>query len=172
MTDKIPSLSARLRLSEIANNEKVEMKLGKKKYNIHRLGNWTSTRVMELIWKSQLLIQNGDNMTLNVDALTCNRLVTPKIISYAILKYPWKIRLFHWAFWRKINRKYSQEDYTAAISKIFSYAVDLDFYLSNLTYLLQAAMPEVMMAKETMLSIVAKQNSAQKTTLSSPSTDK
>ena len=172
MTEKTPSLSARLRLSEIANNEKVEMKLGRKKYNIHRLGNWTSTRVMELIWKSQLLIQNGNSMTLNVDALTCNRLVTPKIISYAILKYPWKIRLFHWALWRKINRKYSQEDYTAAISKIFSYAVDLDFYLSNLTYLLQAAMPEVMMAKETMLSIVAKQNSAQKTTLSSPSTDK
>ena len=80
--------------------------------------------------------------------------------------------MFHWAFWRKINKKYSQEDYTPALNKIFSYGVDLDFYLSNLTFLLQAAMPEVMMAKETMLSIVARQNSAQKTTSSLPSTGK
>ena len=172
MAEKTPSLSARLRLNEIANNEKVEMKLGKKNYNIHRLGNWTSMKIMDLIWKSQTIIQNGNELTLNIDALICNRLVAPKVISYAILKYPWKIRMFHWAFWRKINKKYSQEDYAPALNKIFSYGVDLDFYLSNLTFLLQAAMPEVMMAKETMLSIVARQNSAQKTTSSSPSTDK
>lgn len=172
MMDKTPSLAARLRLNEIANNEKVEMKLGKKTYKIHRLGNWTSMKIMDLTWRSQTIIQNSNELTLNIDALICNRLVAPKIISYAILKYPWKIKLFHWAFWRKINKKYSQEDYTPALHKIYSYGVDLDFYLSNLTFLLQAAMPEVMMAKETMLSIVAKQNSAQKTTSLSPSTDK
>ena len=171
-TEKGASLAAQLKLREIAENKKMSITLGKRTYKVHRLGNWTSTKITELMWKSQILVKEGSNMEINMDALINNRTVVPRVLSYAILKYPWKIRLFHWWTWRRINRDYTQEQYKEALSKIFSYGMDLDFYLSNLTFLLQAAMPEVMMAKETMLSIVAKQNSAQKTTSLSPSTDK
>ncbi len=170
--EKGASLAAQLKLREIAENKKMSITLGKRTYKVHRLGNWTSTKITELMWKSQILVKEGSNMEINMDALINNRTVVPRVLSYAILKYPWKIRLFHWWTWRRINRDYTQEQYKEALSKIFSYGMDLDFYLSNLTFLLQAAMPEMMMAKETISSIAAKQNSERKTTSSSRSTGK
>lgn len=171
-TEKGASLAAQLKLREIAENKKMSITLGKSTYKVHRLGNWTSTKITELMWRSQMLVKEGANLEINMDALMNNRTVVPRVLSYAILKYPWKIRLFHWWAWRKIDRTYTQEQYKDALGKIFSYGMDLDFYLSNLTFLLQAAMPEMMMAKETISSIAARQSSEQKTTLSSPSTDK
>lgn len=171
-TEKGASLAAQLKLREIAENKKMSITLGKSTYKVHRLGNWTSTKITELMWRSQMLVKDGANLEINMDALMNNRTVVPRVLSYAILKYPWKIRLFHWWTWRKIDRTYTQEQYKDALGKIFSYGMDLDFYLSNLTFLLQAAMPEMMMAKETISSIAARQSSEQKTTSSSPSTDK
>jgi hypothetical protein len=171
-TEKGASLAAQLKLREIAENKKMSITLGKSTYKVHRLGNWTSTKITELMWRSQMLVKEGANLEINMDALMNNRTVVPRVLSYAILKYPWKIRLFHWWAWRKIDRTYTQEQYKDALGKIFSYGMDLDFYLSNLTFLLQAAMPEMMMAKETISSIAARQSSEQKTTSSSPSTDK
>lgn len=171
-TEKGASLAAQLKLREIAENKKMSITLGKSTYKVHRLGNWTSTKITELMWRSQMLVKEGANLEINMDALMNNRTVVPRVLSYAILKYPWKIRLFHWWVWRKIDRTYTQEQYKDALGKIFSYGMDLDFYLSNLTFLLQAAMPEMMMAKETISSIAARQSSEQKTTSSSPSTDK
>lgn len=171
-TEKGASLAAQLKLREIAENKKMSITLGKSTYKVHRLGNWTSTKITELMWRSQMLVKEGANLEINMDALMNNRTVVPRVLSYAILKYPWKIRLFHWWTWRKIDRTYTQEQYKDALGKIFSYGMDLDFYLSNLTFLLQAAMPEMMMAKETISSIAARQSSEQKTTSSSPSTDK
>lgn len=171
-SEKGASLAAQLKLREIAENRKMSITLGNRTYKVHRLGNWTSTKITELMWKSQILVKEGSNMEINMDALINNRTVVPRVLSYAILKYPWKIRLFHWWTWRRINRDYTQEQYKEALSKIFSYGMDLDFYLSNLTFLLQAAMPEMMMAKETISSIAAKQSSERKTMSSLPSTDK
>lgn len=171
-TEKGASLAAQLKIREIAENKKMSITLGKSTYKVHRLGNWTSTKITELMWQSQMLVKEGANLEINMDALMNNRTVVPRVLSYAILKYPWKIRLFHWWAWRKIDRTYTQEQYKDALGKIFSYGMDLDFYLSNLTFLLQAAMPEMMMAKETISSIAARQSSEQKTTSSSPSTDK
>lgn len=170
--EKGASLAAQLKLREIAENRKMSITLGNRTYKVHRLGNWTSTKITELMWRSQMLVKEGANLEINMDALMNNRTVVPRVLSYAILKYPWKIRLFHWWTWRKIDRTYTQEQYKDALGKIFSYGMDLDFYLSNLTFLLQAAMPEMMMAKETISSIAARQSSEQKTMSSLPSTDK
>lgn len=166
------SLAAQLKLREIADNRRMTITMGNKEYKVHRLGNWTSTKITELMWKSQMLVTEGQNLEINMNALVNNRTVVPRVLSYAILKYPWKIRLFQWYMWRKIDRLYTQEQYKEALGKIFSYGMDLDFYLSNLTFLLQAAMPEMMMAKETISSIAARQSSEPKTTSSSRSTDK
>lgn len=163
-TDITESLAAHLKLRDIAENRKVDMKLGNKTYKVHRLCNWTARKITVLLWESRLLIEEEKGVAINMKALVNNRKIVPRVLSYAILKYPWRIRLWHWYMWRMIDRRHTQAEYQEALLTVFGQATDLDFYLSNLTSLLQSAVGEMMMAKETILPIAAAQSSEQKTT--------
>lgn len=154
--DKV--LEIREKLQELEENEKLSFQLGKKTYKIARLGQWTSRKINRLVFNIQK-VRSEENIRESDE----DRLLVPKVISLAILKYPWKIRLFHWYLWRKLDRKYSQEDFLPIISKIIDNS-DMAFFSKNLASLHMAAMMETEITKETITNIAARLKSEQETT--------
>jgi len=154
--DKI--IEIREKLQELEENEKLTFQLGKKIYKIARLGQWTSRKINRLVFDIQRARSEEDIRESDED-----RLLVPKVISLAILKYPWKIKLFHWYLWRKLDRKYSQEDFLPIISKIIDNS-DMAFFSKNLASLHMAAMMETEITKETITNIAARLKSEQETT--------
>lgn len=154
--DKI--IEIREKLQELEENEKLTFQLGKKTYKIARLGQWTSRKINRLIFDIQKSRSEEDIRESDED-----RLLVPKVISLAILKYPWKIKLFHWYLWRKLDRKYSQQDFLPIISKIIDNS-DMAFFSKNLASLHMAAMMETEITKETITNIAARLKSEQETT--------
>ena len=151
-------MELRDQLQQLEQNEKLSFQLGKKTYKIARLGQWTSMRINRLIFELQKKRSEEDIRESDDD-----RLLVPKVISLAILKYPWRIRLFHWYLWRKLNRKYSQQDFLPIISKIIDNS-DMAFFSKNLASLHMAAMMETEITKETITNIAARLKSEQETT--------
>lgn len=154
--DKI--LEIREKLQELEENEKLSFQLGKKTYKIARLSQWTSRKINRLVFQLQKARSQDDIRESDED-----RLLVAKVISLAILKYPWKIRLFHWYLWRKLDRKYSQQDFLPIISKIIDNS-DMAFFSKNLASLHMAAMMETEITKETITNIAARLKSEQETT--------
>ena len=154
--DKI--LEIREKLQELEENEKLSFQLGKKTYKIARLSQWTSRKINRLVFQLQKARSEDDIRESDED-----RLLVAKVISLAILKYPWKIKLFHWYLWRKLDRKYSQQDFLPIISKIIDNS-DMAFFSKNLASLHMAAMMETEITKETITNIAARLKSEQETT--------
>ena len=154
--DKV--LEIREKLQELEENEKLTFQLGKKTYKIARLGQWTSRKINRLVFDIQKARSEEDIRESDED-----RLLVAKVISLAILKYPWKIKLFHWYLWRKLDRKYSQQDFLPIISKIIDNS-DMAFFSKNLASLHMAAMMETEITKETITNIAARLKSEQETT--------
>lgn len=154
--DKV--LELREQLQQLEDNEKLSFQLGKKTYKIARLGQWTAMKINKLIFQLQKKRSEEDIRESDED-----RLLVPKVISLAILKHPWKIKIFHWYLWRKLNRKYSQADFTPIISKIIDNS-DMAFFSKNLASLHMAAMMETEITKETITNIAARLKSEQETT--------
>lgn len=145
-------------LQQLEENERLSFQLGKKTYKIARLSNWTSRKINRLIFALQ-----KDRAELDIRESDADRLLVPKVISLAILKYPWKIKLFHWYLWRKLDKKYSQQDFLPIISKIIDNS-DMAFFSKNLASLHMAAMMETEITKETITNIAARLKSEQETT--------
>ena len=154
--DKV--LEIREKLQELEENEKLSFQLGKKTYKIARLGQWTSRKINRLVFQLQKARSEDDIRESDED-----RLLVAKVISLAILKYPWKIKLFHWCLWRKLDRKYSQQDFLPIISKIIDNS-DMAFFSKNLASLHMAAMMETEITKETITNIAARLKSELETT--------
>ena len=154
--DKV--LEIREKLQELEENEKLSFQLGKKTYKIARLGQWTSRKINRLVFDIQRARSEEDIRESDED-----RLLVPKVISLAILKYPWKIKLFHWYLWRKLDRKYRQQDFLPIISKIIDNS-DMAFFSKNLASLHMAAMMETEITKETITNIAARLKSEQEKT--------
>lgn len=155
-------------LQAIEDNERLSFTLGKKTYRIARLGNWTSRRINKLLYElRRKKLQTADDI-LSSDE---DRKIVAQVVAIAILRFPWRIKLFYWYLWRKLDRKYSQADFSPIISKIIDNS-DMGFFSSNLASLHATATMETMMTKETITNIAAKLNSEQGTTSSSVSTGK
>lgn len=155
-------------LQALEENEKLSFTLGKKTYRIARLGNWTSRRINKLLYElRRKKIETPEDILSSDD----DRKLVAQVVAIAILRFPWRIKLFHWYLWRKLDRKYSQEDFAPIISVLIENS-DMGFFSKNLASLHAAASMETMMTKETITNIAAKLNSEQETTSSSPSTGK
>lgn len=148
------------KLQQLEANEKLSFVLGKKTYRIARLNNWTSRKINRLIFKLQ---EKRFETAKDVTGSDEDRVLMPKIISLAILRRPWKIKLFHWYLWRRLDKKYNQKDFNSVISVIINNS-DMDFFSKNLVSLHMAAMMETEITKETITSIAAKLKSERETT--------
>lgn len=147
-------------LRSLEQNEKLSFTLGKKTYRIARLCNWTSRRINRM-----LLDLRNRKMETSEDVLSSDddRKTVAQVIAVAILRYPWRIKLFYWYLWRKLDRKYNQQDFAPVISKIIDNS-DMVFFSNNLASLHAAATMETMMTKETITNIAARLKSERETT--------
>lgn len=153
--ENIEQLEQQLR--ELEDNEKLSFTLGKKTYRIARLGNWTSRRINKLLYElKRKKLQTADDV-LSSDG---DRKIVAQVVAIAILRFPWRIKMFYWYLWRKLDRKYSQADFAPIISKIVDNS-DMGFFSSNLASLHAASSMETMMTKETITNIAAKLSSEQ-----------
>lgn len=149
----------REQLQQLEENEKLTFTLGNKTYRIARLSNWTSRKINRLIFQLQKM-RSEEEPDRSSDA---DRLLVPQVISMAILRRPWKIRLWHWFLWRKLDKKYGQADFAPIIDVILNNS-DMAFFSKNLASLHMAAMTETEITKETITSIAARLKSEQETT--------
>ena len=157
MTEKIADINEKLQ--KLEDNEKITFTLGKKKYKIARLCNWTSRKINKYIFALQKKkLETADDV---IDSAE-DRVLMPKIISIARLRRPWKIKMFHWYLWRKLDKRYDQSDFEKIISVIINNS-DMAFFSKNLASLHMAAMMETEITKETITSIAAKLKSEQET---------
>lgn len=147
------------KLQDIEKNNPVEFILGKKKYRIDRICNWTMSRIIRSIIHLQK--NHIDNMDDVYDSIQ-DREIVPKIVSLAILKNPWKVKLFHKIHWKMLDRKYGQADFYPIISSLIGNS-DMRFFSQNLVYLHLAAKMETKIAKESITSIAAEQPLGQET---------
>lgn len=155
-------------LQAIEDNEKLSFTLGKKTYRIARLGNWTSRRINKKLYElRRKKLRTAEDMLSSDD----DRKLVAQVVAIMILQYPWRIKFGYWYLWRKLDRKYSQADFTPVISKLIDNS-DMSFFSSNLASLHAASSMETMMTKETITNIAAKLSSEQETTSSSHSTGK
>lgn len=147
------------KLMQIDEGEKLSFKLGSKTYKIARLNNWTMRRINKLIFKLQ-----GKKISTPKDVYNSDddRILIPQVISLAILCKPWKIKLFHGLFWRRLDKKYSQTDFEEIIKVLIDNS-DMTFFSKNLASLHMAAMMETEITKETITTIAAKLNSEHET---------
>lgn len=155
------------KLMELEDNERLTFKLGKREYRIARMGNWTQRQINKKLTKLRLKKLNTASDILDSDD---DRKIIPQVVAIAILKSKIKVRLFYWTLWRKLDRKYGQEDFFPIIDMLINNS-DLGFFSKNLASLHAAVTMEAMMTKETITSITARRKSEQETTSSSNSTE-
>jgi hypothetical protein len=122
------SKEGQLKQHEIRYDVPFEVYLGSKKYHCRYLKEWVSGQISYLIAKcdptQSAEVKDVINLMVNRNTLSA------KCISMLILGSYWKIKLFHWYFWRYIYRNYSSRELTNALTQVYE-ALDLSFFFQN-----------------------------------------
>lgn len=146
---------------ELMDNDKIVIQIGKRKFKAKRLTNWASGKITKLILKGELLLSEDKKQTMV--SFNENRTLAPKCLSLAILGSWWRVKLFHWVFWRYLHYNFTQEQYSPAINKVLDFS-DVKFFFLNTASLQGSVEVEEKMTSQTTKSIIQSQNLGQQTT--------
>jgi len=125
---KQPSAAAQKKQYDIQNDTPFDVPVGKKVYKCRYTKDWTSHRIsIEIVNASPNPIASVSEM---VNLMSTQITLQSKVLSLLILEKPWKIRLFHWYFWRKLYRTTGSRDKSDALLKVYE-ALDLGFFFQN-----------------------------------------
>lgn len=152
-TKKAEKLQADLGL----NNPK-EFSVGGKKYKIHRLSNWVSLKMSELIIESESMHGVEGTRSEMLNAIVRNRTLAPKCISLIMLKSTIKVKLFHWIKWRMLHWFGNQEEYNGILDQILN-DQDTMFFFQNIALLQSSNMMESEMTMMSTKNIIAEHGS-------------
>lgn len=158
MTNK----KAQLRQHEIKEDIPFIVTLGKKQYKCRYLKEWTSGKI------SYLIAQREPNPTADakemIKLMAKNNTLAAKCTSMLILGSYWKIKLFHWYFWRSIYRNSTAHELTDALTIIYQ-ALDLSFFFQNMILLDQMNMLKMRLTKTELKQLSAELASEKKLVL-------
>ena len=124
--------SARLRQHEIKEDIPFIVTLGKKTYKCRYLKEWVSGKISYIISKRDPN-PSADAKEI-IKLMEMNNTLASKSVSMLILGSYWKIRLFHWYFWRKLYRNNSGRELNEALLVVYE-ALDLSFFFQNMILL-------------------------------------
>lgn len=122
------SKSAQLRQHEIANDIPFMVTLGKKTYPCRYLKEWTSGKISYLI--ADVDPEPKADAKEMIALMAKRNTLASKCVSMLILGSYWKIKLFHWYFWRSIYRNNTGRELTEALTTVYE-ALDLSFFFQN-----------------------------------------
>jgi len=156
------SKSAQLRQHEIKEDIPFVVTLGRKSYKCRYLKEWTSGKI------SYLIAQREPNPTADAKEMIAlmakNNTLAAKCTSMLILGSYWKIKLFHWYFWRKLYRNSAARELTEALSTVYE-ALDLSFFFQNMILLDQMNMLKKRLTKTELKQLSAELQSEKKLVL-------
>lgn len=126
------SAAAQRKQYEIKNDIPFKVTLGKKTYKCRYLKEWTSGKISYLIAQREPNPQADAKEMIKI--MAHNNTLSAKCVSMLILGSYWKIKLFHWWFWRSIYRNHSARELTEALATVYE-ALDLSFFFQNMILL-------------------------------------
>jgi len=122
------SPQAQLKQAAIRYDRPFPVTLGKKTYHCRYLKEWVSGQISYLIADSE---PNPKADAKEMIKLMAKKNTTPsKAISLLILGSYWKVKLFHWYFWRSIYRNHTGRELSEALTQVYE-ALDLSFFFQN-----------------------------------------
>lgn len=132
---KQPSAEAQRKQYELSNDKPFVVKIaGGRKFRCRYLKEWTAGKI------SYLIVQRDPNPKAEAKEMIAlmakNNTIASKCVSLLILEKPWKIRLFHWYFWRWIYRRSVARELSEALLVVYE-ALDLQFFFQNMTLIVE-----------------------------------
>ena len=124
--------SAQLRQHELKEDIPFIVTLGRKSYKCRYLKEWVSGKISYLIADADP--EHEPDAKAMIRLMSKKNTLASKCVSMLILGSYWKIKLFHWYFWRKIYRNNTGRELTEALSIIYE-ALDLSFFFQNMILL-------------------------------------
>ncbi len=146
---------------EIDSDMPFSVNLGRRTYKVTYLKEWVGRRFSYEIAKKNSLLESESENYNQLKALDEVGSLPSKCLSIAILNNWFKIKLFHWAFWRYISIKYTQSEINKAISDIAD-ALELEVFFYNIASLENLNQLRVKMTQVEALQYRQEQVSAQK----------
>lgn len=109
-------------------NRATEVKVGKYTYRFKPMKKYTNWRI-----SYHLVSQKNVNPDLanTVGAMRIYQVDQVKVLSLGLLNNPLKIKLFHWAYWRILLARLTEQDYTRLLSEVVQ-RMDAGFFLHNI----------------------------------------
>jgi len=105
-----------------------------RKFNCRYMKEWTAGKI------SYLIAQRDPNPKAEaremIELMAKNNTIASKCVSMLILEKPWKIKLFHWYFWRWIYRKSIVRELSTALLTVYE-ALDLSFFFQNMQLIVE-----------------------------------
>ena len=154
--------SAQLRQHEIKEDIPFIVTLGKKTYKCRYLKEWVSGKI------SYLIAQREPNPQADAKEMIAlmakNNTLAARCVSMLILGSYWKIKLFHWYFWRSIYRNHEGRELTEALTTVYE-ALDLSFFFQNMILLDQMNMLKKRLTKTELKQLSAELQSEKKLAL-------
>ena len=126
---------------DLADDIPFNVNIGKRTFKCRYLNSWTQRKITRVLLKAEALDSEGGLGNL-FKAVKDNSTLAPKVVSYLILRSAWKVKLFHWFFWRYLDRtcppRYLNDPLISAVK-----SCDMGFFLQNM-----GLMSELMMSKK------------------------
>lgn len=125
------STEANWLLDRLENNKGTKITILGKSYNIKPMCNAVAEKMDRYTTKVSMSQCNESKMMIT---LSDSRKAVPKSLSLMLLHGWFKVTFFHWAYWRYLHRKYSQQEMNEPLMKCFEIN-SLAFFLTNMAYL-------------------------------------
>jgi len=117
------------KVRDIILDKKIPIKLGRKEYKIRYLKTWTSDRIASVLVDMECNLLTDDEMDIKKVAMSGT--APSKVLSYAILGSYFKIKLFHWIFWRYLYRSKTSTDMAKGLFETLK-AMDVHSFLESI----------------------------------------
>ena len=105
-----------------------KVKVGKRTYKCKYLKTWVADKIAQIIIKAD--VEPSEDMKTTMKFISKSGSLAPKVVSMLILGSFWKIKLFHWLFWRYLYVTCTPSENASGLSEALE-AMDLSsFFLS------------------------------------------
>lgn len=131
------SKEAQIAQAELIDDTPFPVRIGSHVFKARYLKSFNQRKISLDIAKA-LPTTTGDVEEL-IKLMASKGTLTPKCISRLILSSYWKIKLFHWAFWRWLDYTYDSRHFLGALSVLFN-AYGFSFFFQNMVLLTEMNM--------------------------------
>lgn len=109
-------------------NKAISLKIGKHTYRFKPMKKYTNWRI-----SFHLVSQKKTNPDLaeTVGAMRFYQKEQAKVLSLGLLNNYWLILFFHWAYWRILFHRLSEEEYSKLLTSVID-RMDAGFFLLNI----------------------------------------